>query len=536
VTEKTAVCFRLVDSLALSKPFWQYAAMFGPDENAFLLDSAMDPDRLGKFSFLGGNPSAILRAWRLKDQSATKNGPPMPFSLELKSRISPSGQVMSDNWPGVSPQTSVGDPFFALRDLHRSFFPEEISNPLSELSESSAGPFNSGLVGGFGYGLAHAIENLTDTGIDDLNLPDMVFMVVDEVMAFNHHTGQAFLTIVGRGCNQTEAHEQATINRSHFLDRLRDFESTKKPDIISPQTIDTLAQSLTPRDFSADSPTQAFSLPLQAHFGRTTYASAVQKCRNHIFCGDVFEICLTHRLEAEQSGTPWDIYQVLRHINPAPFSAWLQFADFQIASASPERFLNLNEKGVAESRPIKGTRPRGKSPAEDAILAKELASSEKDQAENVMIVDLVRNDLGKVCRTGSVIVPEMLVVEKYSSVFQLVSTVQGMLGEDKDAFDLVRACFPGGSMTGAPKIEAMQIIDSLEPVNRGLYSGAIGYIDASGVMDLSIVIRTLVCKDGRVTMGVGGAVVADSDPIREYNETLDKAQALVDALIIAQSL
>jgi len=151
---------------------------------------------------------------------------------------------MSDNWPGVSPQTSVGDPFFALRDLHRSFFPEEISNPLSELSESSAGPFNSGLVGGFGYGLAHAIENLTDTGIDDLNLPDMVFMVVDEVMAFNHHTGQAFLTIVGRGCNQTEAHEQATINRSHFLDRLRDFESTKKPDIISPQTIDTLAQSL----------------------------------------------------------------------------------------------------------------------------------------------------------------------------------------------------------------------------------------------------------------------------------------------------
>ncbi len=153
-----------------------------------------------------------------------------------------------------------------------------------------------------------------------------------------------------------------------------------------------------------------------------------------------------------------------------------------------------------------------------------------------MIVDLVRNDLGKVCITGSVTVPEMLMVEKYSTVFQLVSTVQGQLKEDKDAFDLVRACFPGGSMTGAPKIEAMQIIDRLEPVNRGLYSGAIGYIDASGVMDLSIVIRTLICKDGRVTLGVGGAVVADSDPIKEYTETLDKAQALVDALTIAQSL
>jgi para-aminobenzoate synthetase component 1 len=235
-------------------------------------------------------------------------------------------------------------------------------------------------------------------------------------------------------------------------------------------------------------------------------------------------------MEMGLAGDPWDLYGILREINPAPFAAWLQFPDFQIVSASPERFLSLSSNRVAESRPIKGTRPRGADPVEDARLRDELEKSTKDRAENVMIVDLVRNDLGRVAEIGSVEVPELQVIEPYATVFQMVSTVRAKLRKDRDAVDLVRACFPGGSMTGAPKIEAMKIIDALEPVKRGVYSGAIGYFDHSGVMDLSIVIRTIVCKDGRATFGVGGAVVADSDPQDEYQETLDKAAALIEAL------
>jgi len=203
---------------------------------------------------------------------------------------------------------------------------------------------------------------------------------------------------------------------------------------------------------------------------------------------------------------------------------------FQVVSASPERFLQLDRDGLAESRPIKGTRPRGETPAADTRLAAELANSEKDLAENIMIVDLVRNDLGKVCQIGSVEVSELQQVETYATVHQLVSTVQGHLKPEYDAFDLVRACFPGGSMTGAPKIEAMKIIDSLEPVKRGVYSGALGFIDAHGALDLGMVIRTIICRDGVGTFSVGGAIVADSDPDAEYDETMDKARALIDAI------
>jgi aminodeoxychorismate synthase component I len=229
-------------------------------------------------------------------------------------------------------------------------------------------------------------------------------------------------------------------------------------------------------------------------------------------------------------GDPWELYAILREINPAPFAAWLQLPGFQVISASPERFLRLDDDRTAESRPIKGTRPRGADAAEDTRLRDDLANSIKDRAENVMIVDLVRNDLGRVAEIGSVEVPELQIIEQYATVFQMVSTIQARLRKDRDPFDLVRACFPGGSMTGAPKIEAMKIIDAIEPVKRGVYSGAIGYFDHSGLMDLSIVIRTIVCQDGRATFGVGGAIVADSDPAAEYQETLDKARALIAAI------
>jgi len=227
---------------------------------------------------------------------------------------------------------------------------------------------------------------------------------------------------------------------------------------------------------------------------------------------------------------PFALYCELRELNPAPFAAYLELPEAAILSSSPERFLRLDASGHVESRPIKGTRPRGATPDEDRRLEDELRGSEKDRAENLMIVDLVRNDLGRVCEVGSIEVPELMTVEPYATVHQMVSTVTGALRDDCDGVDLLRASFPPGSMTGAPKLAAMRLIDRLEPVRRGVYSGGLGYLDVRGGLDLSVVIRTLIVKDERAYLHVGGGIVADSDPIAEYHETLDKARALLAAL------
>ena len=267
-----------------------------------------------------------------------------------------------------------------------------------------------------------------------------------------------------------------------------------------------------------------------AQFTREEYCAAVEHCREAILAGRIFEVCLTQQMSMQFAGSPWDLYRTLGEINPAPYAACLDLPGFAVVSASPERFLKLNGDRVAESRPIKGTAPRGTDPEADAALRDGLASSSKDRAENVMIVDLVRNDLGRVCETGSVKVPELCVLESYPTVHQLVSTIRGRLAPERDALDLVRACFPGGSMTGAPKVEAMKLIDEVEHTTRGVYAGSLGYLDRRGTMDLAIVIRTLLCKDGRAWLGTGGAITADSDPGAEYDETLAKARALIQAV------
>jgi para-aminobenzoate synthetase component 1 len=241
---------------------------------------------------------------------------------------------------------------------------------------------------------------------------------------------------------------------------------------------------------------------------------------------------LTKRISLEFDGDPMHLYTALRRESPAPFAAYFELPDGAILSSSPERFLRLGADRWVESRPIKGTRPRGGTAEEDSRLADELERSEKDRAENLMIVDLVRNDLGRVCEIGSIGVPELMVVEPYAAVFQLVSTVIGRLRDDRDAFDLIRATFPPGSMTGAPKIAAMRLIDRLEPVRRGVYSGAIGYLDLRGGLDLSVVIRTLVVEKGRAHFHVGGAIVADSTAAAEHAEALDKARAMLAALAV----
>jgi len=456
--------------LKLALPFWRYGGMFGPDSTAFLLDSAMDPDRLGRYSFLGGNPSALLTARR-------GSGPELSMALTLTTWRKPDGTRLGS--PLVREWT--GDPFTSLRDLQHDYY--------GELSEKTppGGRFQSGLVGYFGYETGYAIETLPDTGEDDLQLPDLAFMVVDEVLWHDHSTGETTLSIIDRGDADSVLQDWKT--------RLSTFEADTNVRSTGCHTPDSPGRLKGPGARMAEEPESRASRShgwrrpaspeiggmasgapdVRAHFTKEEYCAAVQKCRDHIFAGDVFEVCLTHRLEMDLPGNPWDLYGILREINPAPFAAWLRFPGFQVVSASPERFLRLDNDRIAESRPIKGTRPRGADPIEDKQLRDELENATKDRAENVMIVDLVRNDLGRVAEIGSVEVPELQVIEEYATVFQMVSTVRARLREDRDSFDLVRACFPGGSMTGAPKIEAMKIIDALEPVKRGVYSGAIGY-------------------------------------------------------------
>jgi para-aminobenzoate synthetase component 1 len=253
--------------------------------------------------------------------------------------------------------------------------------------------------------------------------------------------------------------------------------------------------------------------------------------REYIIAGDIFQANLSQRFEAPLTESPWLLYQRLRGINPAPFAAFLEFGDVTVASASPERFLRLDTARQVEARPIKGTRPRGVYPAHDAALGRALQESAKDRAENLMIVDLMRNDLSRVSLPGSVRVPELFALERYATVHHLVSTVVGELAPGADALDLLQATFPGGSITGAPKVRAMEIIAELEPSERGVYCGSIGYFSVTGDLDTSIAIRTAVALGDRVYFSAGGGIIADSDPEQEYRETLDKARGLIDVLV-----
>src|SRR5688572_31441638 len=274
----------------------------------------------------------------------------------------------------------------------------------------------------------------------------------------------------------------------------------------------------------------AGGIGLRSTFTHRGYLDAVAKVREYIVAGDIFQANLSQRFQAPLREPPFALYRRLRRRNPAPFAAYLAFGDVTVLSASPERFLRLDPDRQVETRPIKGTRPRGLGPMHDAALGRALAESEKDRAENVMIVDLLRNDLSRVCRPGTVRVPELFALEQHPTVHHLVSTVLGELEPGADAVDLVRAAFPGGSITGAPKVRAMEIIAELEPTRRGVYCGSIGYLSATGAMDTSIVIRTFLALRGQVYFQAGGGIVADSDPEQEYRETLDKARALIQTL------
>ena len=465
----------------------------------WLLDSALPTSRLGCLSFAGADPYLVVRASAVSGRS----------QLECRRHVRPDLEL--------GRHASSRDPFELVREL---------LPPPPSVSDSTGGllpPFLGGAVGYWGYELAERIEPIHFHGRDDLGLPDLALLFVDRLVAVDVARRRAWAVGLGFALEGTEACVRAR----------QAAESVAEPAAgCRPVSAAVAATCLDgPQRPVARSPAD-----LEACFDESSYAAAVGRIGEQIALGNVYQANLTNRMEVPIGRCdPWRLYRTLRRLNPAPFGAYLELPEAAILSSSPERFLRLDPSGAVESRPIKGTRPRGATPAADLRLERELAVSEKDRAENLMIVDLVRNDLGRVCVLGSVEVPELRVIERYASVLQMVSTVTGRLRADRDAIDLLRACFPPGSMTGAPKIAAMRLLDEIEPVRRGVYSGALGYLDVRGGLDLSVVIRTMIVKDARAYLHVGGGVVADSEPLAEYQESLDKARALLAALAAVEA-
>ncbi len=369
-------------------------------------------------------------------------------------------------------------------------------------SAEDAPEFLAGAVGYFGYELGRLIEKLPGRVPDELGLPDMHLGFYDCVLAFDHRAGVWHASAV-------------------------DFDGGSPEVRIESAAALLAAPAVAAAGGSEQGASAAESL--RSNFSAPEYEAAVARVIEYIRAGDIFQASFTQRFTADWPRGALDLYERLRAVNPAPFAGYYDFGEGQVVSASPELFLHVAGRRV-ETRPIKGTRPRGSAPDEDRHLAAELQASPKDRAELTMIVDLERNDLGRVCSYGSVRVAGHLELESYPTVHHLASTVVGELHEDRDLVDLLKAAFPGGSITGAPKVRAMEIIDELERSARGVYTGAVGFIGFEGTTELNLPIRTFTVADGRAHFGVGGGVVADSTPAGEYQESLDKARGLIAAL------
>jgi para-aminobenzoate synthetase component 1 len=460
-----------IDSLKPAEVF----ELFHRHRNSFFLDGGMDPQRLGRYSFIGTDPFLVM--------SSRGN------------RVS----IVREN----RQESEQGNPFDILRSLLDTYRLDASPAPV---------PFYGGAVGYLSYDLCHFIERLPATAIDDLMLPESYFGFYDNIVAFDNLQRKTYVVATGFPELDEESRQKRARRR---LGEMKDLLASPHIPEINSSNVGKSNEAVLKSNFTPDA-----------------YMDAVNRVREYIAAGDVFQVNLSQRFETELAVTPYELYRRLRQINPAPFAGYLNFDGVTVVSASPERFLRVDGDFV-ETRPVKGTRPRSKNQVEDAILAQELLDSPKDRAENVMIVDLERNDLGRVCRYGSVKVTELAVLETFPTVFHLTSTVTGRLRPEKDLIDLLKATFPGGSITGAPKVRAMEIIDELEPTRRSVYTGAIGYLGFNGNLDLNIVIRTFIIKDNKAYFQVGGGIIYDSNAEAEYQETLDKARALIQALCLA---
>jgi para-aminobenzoate synthetase component 1 len=458
---------------------WDVCRRLAHRPNLLFFDSAAVHPALGRYSFIAADPFSRLRA---------------------RGR-----QVVDDDGPRET------DPFTVLRERLGRWRVETLAG---------LPPFQGGAAGLFGYDLCHHIERLPRPRFDEFETPDLAIGFYDWVVAFDHV--QRRMWIVSTGLPETEP----TRRRRHACQRLQ---------MVKGWLMDRRTPPPTGVISGADRirPSSLHPLPglpgVFSNFDRAGYLAAARRAIEYIHAGDCFQVNLSQRLLHPASIAPLELYGRLRQRNPAPFAGYFDLGDFVVASASPERFLRV-EKGEVETRPIKGTRPRGATPQEDARQRDDLLHSAKDRAENVMIIDLLRNDLGRVCAYGSVRVPAVCRLESYSTVHHLVSEVVGRLRPGLGPIDLLRAAFPGGSVTGAPKVRAMEIIAELEPTARGPYCGSLGYIGFDGSVDTSILIRTFTMGRGWIQFPVGGGIVADSTPEAEYDETLHKAEGLLRAL------
>ncbi|WP_329246972.1 aminodeoxychorismate synthase component I [Streptomyces canus] len=464
-----------------------FTRMYAASRRAFWLDSALVEDGRSRFSFFGDDSGPLAEFVRYDVESGR---------CEIERAGRPTRKVAASVFDYLGRQLTS-------RRVDGAGLPFD---------------FTGGYVGYFGY------EMKADCGSPNRHtseVPDACWLFADRLIAVDHLKRFTYAVCLAEDTPQAAREAEDWLEST--LAQLTFVATEPDPTAIHAQPTPT---GLTDPDLDSD---LGAAEPWLVR-DRATYLADIESCKRELRAGTSYEVCLTNAARLPAPPDAYEFYRVLRRVNPAPYAAFLRFGDVDVAGSSPERFLRITRDGIAEARPIKGTAPRGAGPEEDARLRDALASDAKTRAENLMIVDLLRNDLGRVCRTGSVRVTRLMATETYATVHQLVSTVEGRLRAGTDAVECVRACFPGGSMTGAPKLRTMEIIDTLETEARGVYSGALGYLGCGGGADLSIVIRTAVFADGLMQLGAGGAIVLDSDPVAEYDEMLLKTAAQMRAL------
>ncbi len=468
-------CTLLAD---LETPVSVYLKLTQAAKTSFLLESVEGGEQVGRYSFLGANPSGVIT---VKDNilSRTLNGTTTTRELDTSE-----------------------DPLHAVKQELERVTPVRVEG-LPRLV--------GGAVGYLSYDMVRCFERLPQTAIDDLDVPEAAFMLPDTLVIFDHAKHQLIVLANAHNTGNPDAAYDDAIRR---IDEIVDILSEPLPEIpLGGEALDAELQSNMPRERFEDN---------------------VRRAKEYITEGDAFQIVLSQRFSRKTSAPPLMIYRALRALNPSPYMFLLQFSeDLNLVGASPEMMVRL-EDGVAYVRPIAGTRPRGNNESEDKAMEEELLADPKERAEHVMLVDLGRNDLGRVCEYGTVKVPDMMYIERYSHVMHIVSQVQGIIREGMDAFDLLRATFPAGTLSGAPKVRAMEIIEELEGTRRGPYGGAVGYFSFDGSMDTCITIRAILMKGDTVYVQSGAGIVADSDPAREYDETVNKAKAVAVSIRYAE--
>jgi anthranilate synthase component 1 len=477
----------------------------GAPRRAFLLESAEQGQHLGRYSFLGVGARALV-TYRDGRLTVQENGD----RLEVEH----------------------ADPFAAAAELISSYRP-----PAPEAAgDASLPPLAGGLVGYFGYDLVRRLEDLPDAPPDDLGLPEMAFLLADTVLVFDHlkHRITVVANAFVEGRDVDGPYRRAVERIAAVKQKLLAPLPASAYGLAEEADVECGARELDGEGAAAagGAGSAASPRPVGSSMTRAQYESGVERIREYIHAGDAFQVVLSQRFSTPVDVAPFSVYRGLRAVNPSPYLYYIAFDDFALCGSSPEPLITV-QSGQVETRPIAGTRRRGATVAEDRELIADLLADEKERAEHVMLVDLGRNDLGRVCVPGTVRLEEFMNMELYSHVIHMVSSVRGTLEPDRTPIDALKAAFPAGTVSGAPKVRAMQILDELETVRRGPYAGAIGYLSYGGDLDTCICIRTVVVKDGTAYLQAGAGIVADSDPAKEYEETRNKAAALLRAVELA---